>query len=207
MSVYLSFTFYAALVYITELCAFRGAGNSAKYYASQCCCGNCIQLSHIQHFYCSHRFGDTRSHPFPLSHARTCSTGKIAVADKRPGSGLYVLLCTVVTTDIYTVKEPTYFVKSEGADGSFALPGIPPATYSLYIFGASGSITDQRRIDGIVVNGTVPTLDLGTITLTPFDNGFTHLWALGQSDRMSTEFNLGTVPRSYTLWNEVRAIT
>jgi len=79
---------------------------------------------------------------------------------------------------------------------SFLCPFLlHPNRRSLYVFGASGSITGQLRKDGVVVTG--PTTDLGVVRWSPPDNGFTHLWALGAADRMSSEFRLGRAVRAW----------
>ena len=133
------------------------------------------------------------------STARTTVTGKVKIADGRPAGNLWVLLSTQVATDVYTIHEPTYFVKT-AADGSFSLPGIPPGwaagsttptTYTLYVFSGDGSITDQYQQSGITVSGK--TQNLGTITWTP-TNRTTFLWQIGSASRKGGEFALATYP-------------
>lgn len=139
--------------------------------------------------------------PLYPTTARANVTGRITVTDGRPGADLYVLLSEVVADDVYTIKQPTYFVVSQGAEGSFTLPGIPPGTYSLYVFSKAGSIVDQTRVDGVVVAG--PVTDLGEVKVTPSDAGFTHVWQVGTADGKGGEFALGSAARSYTLPNQV----
>ena len=74
---------------------------------------------------------------------------------------------------------------------------MPAGTYSLYVFGASGSITDTLRLDGVTVtpsNGT-----LGDIKWTPSDAAYTHLWQIGQADKEGGEFALGQGKRDWYL--------
>jgi rhamnogalacturonan endolyase len=145
---------------------------------------------------------------YPTPAQRTTVTGRLTLADGRPADGFWVLLSTQVATDVYTIHEPTYFVKTD-AEGRFTLPGIPPAwqiggtqpgTYTLYAFASKGSVTDQYQQTGITVSGRKQ--DLGTITWAP-TNRTTFLWQIGRADRTTGEFALATKspvdpePRSY----------
>jgi rhamnogalacturonan endolyase len=130
---------------------------------------------------------------------RTTVTGKLELPDGRPVEGFRILLSTQDVEDVYTIHEPTYFVKTD-ANGRFRLPGLPPAwkpgttepgTYTLYAFAGQGSVTDQYKQTGIVVEGH--TRNLGTITWTPGDHG-TFLWQIGRSDRTGGEYALATHP-------------
>jgi rhamnogalacturonan endolyase len=143
---------------------------------------------------------DWISDPFyPAPAQRTTVTGHLQIADGRPADGFWVVLSTQNVTDVYTIHEPTYFVKTD-AEGNFSLPGIPPAwapgtanpgSYTLYIFASKGSITDQYKQTGITISGA--TQDLGTITWAPA-NRSTFLWQIGKADRMGGEFALATNP-------------
>jgi rhamnogalacturonan endolyase len=133
---------------------------------------------------------------------RTTVTGRVRVTDGRPASDLWVLLSTQDVTDVYTIHEPTYFVRTD-ADGRFTLPGIPPAwkpgttdpgTYQLYVFSAGGYLTDQFKKTGIVVRGSHQ--DLGNIDWSPTKRT-THLWQIGRSDGKSGEFALAAVPATH----------
>ena len=126
---------------------------------------------------------------YPL--ARTTVSGRLAIADGRPADGFWALLSKQVASELYTIHEPTYFVKTQ-PDGTFALPGIPAGTYSLYFFATKGPITDQFRQDGIAVAGN--TLDLGTLTWAPIDHP-TFLWQIGRASPGS-EF-ARNAPRAY----------
>jgi rhamnogalacturonan endolyase len=145
---------------------------------------------------------------YPAPRARSRVTGTLRLADGRPADGFYVLLSTQTASDVYAIHEPTYWVKT-AADGSFSLPGVPPAwapgtttpgTYTLYAFASKGSVVDQYQQPGITVSGA--TTHLGTITWAP-TNRSTFLWQLGRSDRSTQEFALATKspvhsePRAY----------
>jgi rhamnogalacturonan endolyase len=110
-----------------------------------------------------------------------------------------VLLSTQSVSDVYTIHEPTYFVRTDAA-GRFTLPGIPPAwlpgtttpgSYTLYAFAGRGSVTDQLVVPGVVVGGRVQ--DLGTITWSP-TNRTSFLWQIGRADRTGGEFALAARP-------------
>jgi rhamnogalacturonan endolyase len=145
---------------------------------------------------------------YPTPAQRTTVTGKLKLADSRPADGFHVLLSTQTVTDVYTIHEPTYFVKTD-ADGTFSLEGVPPAwqpgtstpgTYTLYAFASKGSVTDQYQQTGITISGKKQ--DLGTIMWAP-TNHTTFLWQIGRADRLAQEFALATrspvdaEPRSY----------
>ncbi|WP_213805034.1 polysaccharide lyase family protein [Granulicella sp. dw_53] len=136
---------------------------------------------------------------YPTPAQRTTVTGHLQIADGRPADGFWALLSTQNVTDVYTIHEPTYFVKTD-ANGNFTIPGVPPpwapgttnpGSYTLYIFASKGSITDQYKQTGITFSG--PTADLGTIAWTP-TNRTTFLWQIGKADRMGGEFALATNP-------------
>lgn len=140
---------------------------------------------------------------YPPPDQRTTVTGHLRIADGRPADGFWVLLSTQNVTDVYTIHEPTYFVKTD-ANGNFTLPGIPPAwmpgtttpgTYTLYIFASKGSVTDQYTQSGITVRGKEQ--GLGTITWAP-TNHTTFLWQIGKADRMGGEFALATNPADWS---------
>ncbi|GHJ41553.1 polysaccharide lyase family protein [Streptomyces sp. TS71-3] len=143
---------------------------------------------------------DWIDHPlYPGAAQRTTVTGRLALKDGRPAGGFWVLLSTQDADDVYTIHEPTYFVRT-GADGSFTLPGIPPAwkpgtsdpgTYTLYVFAADGSVTEQYKRTGITPAGRAH--DLGTLTWAPASTG-TFLWQIGRSDRTGGEYALATHP-------------
>jgi rhamnogalacturonan endolyase len=139
---------------------------------------------------------------YPVPAQRTTVTGRVRLADGRPAANLWVLLSTQVATDVYTIHEPTYFVRTED-DGSFTLPGIPPAwqagtttptTYTLYVFSADGSSTDQYQQSGIAISGKKQ--NLGTIVWTP-TNHSTFLWQIGTADRTGGEYALATKPATF----------
>jgi rhamnogalacturonan endolyase len=136
---------------------------------------------------------------YPTPSARTTVHGRVRIADGRPAGNLWVVLSTQQVTDVYTIHEPTYFVRTD-AYGRFALPGIPPAwlpgtttpgTYTLYVFAAGGSITDQLVVPGITTRGEAR--DLGTIAWTPA-NRTSFLWQIGRADRSGGEFALAANP-------------
>jgi rhamnogalacturonan endolyase len=140
---------------------------------------------------------DDPLHPPPGE--RTAVHGRIQIGDGRPAGDLWMVLSTQSVTDVYTIHEPTYFVRTD-ADGRFTLPGIPPAwlpgtttpgTYTLYAFGGRGSVTDQLVVPGITVGGRAQ--DLGTIPWSP-TNRTTFLWQIGRSDRSGGEFALAANP-------------
>jgi rhamnogalacturonan endolyase len=140
---------------------------------------------------------------YPTPAQRSVVTGQVQIADGRPAANLWVLLSTQNVTDVYTIHEPTYFVRTD-ANGNFSLPGIPPPTapgtttpssYVLYIFSAAGSVTDQFKQTGITLTGAAT--NLGTITWTPV-NHQTFLWQIGKADRMGGEFALATNPGNFS---------
>ncbi|WP_377267109.1 polysaccharide lyase family protein [Peterkaempfera sp. SMS 1(5)a] len=145
---------------------------------------------------------------YPAPEHRTTVTGRLRISDGRPAANLWVLLTTQDVDDVYTVHEPTYFVRTD-EQGGFTLPGIPPAwvpgtttpgSYTLYAFAADGSVTDQYKQTGITPSGAHH--DLGEIVWTPTGRS-TFLWQIGRSDRTSGEFALATgspalpEPRAY----------
>ncbi len=140
---------------------------------------------------------------YPVPERRTTVTGRLKIADGRPADGFWVLLSVQAATDVYSIHEPAYYVKTD-AEGNFSLPGIPPAwlpgtatpgTYTLYIFAGKGSITDQYVRSGITVSGARQ--DLGTITWAPA-NRTTFLWQIGGADRMGGEFALAASPAGWS---------
>lgn len=145
---------------------------------------------------------------YPPPDQRAAVTGRLVLTDGRPAKDFWVVLTTQDVTDLYSVHEPTYFVKTD-AQGQFRLPGIPPAwkpgttdpgSYVLYVFAAGGSVTQQFQQTGIVVSGT--DVDLGTITWSPGAPN-TFLWQIGTADRCAGEYALATgslarpSPRAY----------
>lgn len=142
-------------------------------------------------------------HPlYPAPSSRTTVTGKIELADGRPADGLWAQLSVEDTDTVFTIKEATYFVKTD-AEGRFSLPGIPPAwapgstspsTYTLYVFASKGSATQLFKRAGIKVSG--PTQDLGTMGWNP-GGPTTFLWQIGQADRTGGEYALAAKPYVY----------
>jgi rhamnogalacturonan endolyase len=139
---------------------------------------------------------------YPTPEQRTTVSGRVEIADGRPADGLWALLSVQDVAEVYTIHEPTYFVKTD-ASGNFTIPGVPPpwapgtanpGSYVLYLFANKGSITDQFKQTGITFSG--PTKDLGTITWTP-TNRTTFLWQIGKADRMGGEFALATNPANF----------
>jgi rhamnogalacturonan endolyase len=144
---------------------------------------------------------------YPAPAQRTTVTGHLQITDGRPADSFWVVLSTQNVTDVYTIHEPTYFVKTD-ANGNFTIPGVPPpwvpgamdpGSYVLYAFASKGSITDQYKQTGITFSG--PAQDLGAITWAP-TNHTTFLWQIGKADRMGGEFALATNP---TDWSNPRS--
>jgi rhamnogalacturonan endolyase len=140
---------------------------------------------------------DDPLHPPPRE--RTAVHGRLRIADGRPAGGFWVLLSMQSVTDVYTIHEPTFFVRTD-ADGRFSLPGVPPGRlpgtttpgpYTLYAFAGRGSVTDQLVVPGIAVRGE--SQDLGTITWSPA-NRTSFLWQIGRADRTGGEFALAANP-------------
>lgn len=95
------------------------------------------------------------------------------------------------------IHENTYFVLT-AADGSFAIPGVPPGNYTLYVQGGgAGTVYDVLRRPGVLLTAGVNAL--GTIAWTPSDATHTHLWAVGGVDRSGGEFALARAPRDWYL--------
>jgi rhamnogalacturonan endolyase len=157
-----------------------------------------------------HRSGASwaRDPLYPTPAERTLVTGRVRLTDGRPAANFHVILSTQISTDVFPIAEPTYFVKTD-QDGRFRLPGIPPAwrpgstqagSYTLYVQPADGSVTDLYTRTGLVVQGRQQ--DLGEIVWTPSTHG-TFLWQLGRSDRMGGEYALAALspvrpmPREY----------
>ena len=139
------------------------------------------------------------SHPwYAPASARANVTGRIVIADGRPGSHLWALMSTQFNEQIYDIHEPLYYVLTR-ADGSFTIPGVPPGNYTLYAYAASGSITDTLRRPNVVVSGSAPAVDVGVVTWTPDDNGMKLLWQVGVADRSGGEFALSRRPRAWEL--------
>lgn len=142
-------------------------------------------------------------HPlYPSVQSRTTVSGRVRLRDGRPADGLWVLLSTEDSETVFTIKEATYFVRTD-ADGGFELPGIPPAwapgsmtpsTYTMYIFAAEGSATQQYKQTEVDIHGKRQ--DLGTIV---WDVGgpSTFLWQIGDASRTGGEFALATKPYTY----------
>jgi rhamnogalacturonan endolyase len=136
---------------------------------------------------------------YPPPTRRGTLAGRLRLADGRPAADFWVLLSTQDAEDVFTLHEPTYFVRTD-ATGSFRLRGIPPAwtpgtqtpsTYVLYIFAAGGSVTDQYKRTGVTVGSGIT--DLGEILWAPTDRS-TFLWQIGRADRSGGEFALATDP-------------
>ncbi|HEX2856361.1 MAG TPA: polysaccharide lyase family protein [Propionibacteriaceae bacterium] len=134
---------------------------------------------------------------YPPRERRHTVRGRLALGDGRPSGGFWVVLSTQTADDVYSIHEPTYFVRTD-SQGRFELPGIPPAwkpgttdpgSYTLYVFAAEGSVTDQYVRTGVVVDSDV---DLGTIHWTPPARG-TFLWQLGSASRTSGEYALASL--------------
>ncbi|MBP0461734.1 polysaccharide lyase family protein, partial [Streptomyces montanisoli] len=134
-------------------------------------------------------------HPAPAR--RTTVSGRVRLTDGRSPANLWVLLSTQDVDDVYTIHEPTYFVRTDD-DGAFTIPGVPPAwqpgtttpgTYTLYVFAADGSVTDQYKRTGLRFGGRHHRLP--AITWTPVQRS-TFLWQLGTADRTGGEYALAT---------------
>ena len=133
--------------------------------------------------------------------ARATVTGRVAVSDGRPAGALWVALSTQRAADVFGLHEPVRYVATDAA-GAFAIPGVPPGEYTLYLQAAAGSITDIFVRDAAVtVPGapTPPTVDVGLVAWAPADAGRTTLFEIGQADRMGGEFALGREPRGWAL--------
>lgn len=146
---------------------------------------------------------------YPEREARSTVIGRLSLTDGRPAANFWVVLSTQAVADVYTIHEPTYFVKTD-VHGNFRLPGIPsawqpgttnPGTYTLYAFAADGSVTGQYVQSGVTVVPGSDT-DLGDITWDPGNHG-TFLWQIGRADRTAGEYALATLspalpmPRGY----------
>ena len=139
---------------------------------------------------------------YPL--ARTAVSGRIVLADGRPGQHAIVTLGQA-GGDLYTQDQGYLFSARADAHGQFTIPNVRPGTYSLYAFadaGRIGDVTEQLQVDGMVVSGA--STDLGTLTWSPTDVG-RRLWRIGTADRTAAEFRLGDLPRQYGLFDQVPA--
>jgi rhamnogalacturonan endolyase len=139
---------------------------------------------------------------YPSVQSRTTVSGRVTLRDGRAADGLWVLLSTQDSETVFTIKEATYFVRT-GADGWFELPGIPPAwapgsttpsTYTMYVFSAEGSATQQYKQAGVDIHGRRQ--DLGTIVW-DVAGPSTFLWQIGDASRTGAEFALATKPFIY----------
>ena len=138
------------------------------------------------------------SHPW-YSSSRSNITGRVAVSDGRPAGSLWAVLSTQRESDLFVVHEPTRFVLT-ASDGSFTVTGVPPGSYVLYLQAAGGSITDLYVApSSFSVAAGQPVVDLGLVTWTPSDAGWSTLWQIGEADRTGGEFALAREPRGWYL--------
>ena len=139
-------------------------------------------------------------HPlYAPASARANVTGRLVIADGRPSGQHWVLVSTQSLAQVYEIHEPLYYVLTTDG-GRFTIPGVPPGTYTLYAYAASGSITDTLRQPAkVVVSGKTPVVDVGDVTWTPDDNGMKLLWQVGVADRTGGEFALARQPRAWEL--------
>ena len=137
---------------------------------------------------------------YPPASARATVRGSVRVSDGRPAGDLWVALSTQRAADLFGLHEPTRFVLTDAA-GDFAIPGMPPGAYALYLQAAAGSITDiyVRPAPVTVPASPPPVVDVGTVDWTPSDAGRTLLWQLGEADRTGGEFALAREPRDWLL--------
>ena len=106
---------------------------------------------------------------YPPPASRFIVTGSVVIADGRPSDVLWVLLSTQSVTDVYTLHENTYFVRT-GPSGAFSLPGIPSGTYNLYAFSRGGTISDVLRQANVQVNAGAASggvVNLGNVAWAP----------------------------------------
>jgi rhamnogalacturonan endolyase len=144
---------------------------------------------------------------YPLS--RTTVTGTLRLANGQPAAGATIALAKP-GGDLYAQGSDYIFSTQADSNGSFSIPKVRPGTYSLYAYanggstagGAIGSVTDQYERDNVSVSGS--SVNLGTLTWSPTQYA-NALWQIGTADRKSDEFNLGSVPRQYGLFNKVPA--
>ncbi len=144
---------------------------------------------------------------YPLS--RTTVTGTLRLANGQPAAGATVILGQP-GGDLYAQGADYIFSTQADANGNFSIPEVRPATYSLYAYanggsttgGAIGSATDQYELNNVNVSGS--SVNLGTLTWSPTQYA-NSLWQIGTADRKADEFNLGSVPRQYGLFNQVPA--
>jgi rhamnogalacturonan endolyase len=139
---------------------------------------------------------------YPL--ARTTVTGSLHLADGRAAAGATITLAGP-GGDIYAQGSGYIFTTRADSSGNFTLSKVRPGTYSLYAYangGSIGDITDQYERDNVTISGS--STNLGTLTWSPTE--YTDLlWQIGTADRKADEFNLGSVPRQYGLFNQVPA--
>jgi rhamnogalacturonan endolyase len=86
--------------------------------------------------------------------------------------------------------------------GKFALPGVRPGTYTLYVWQDQGPICQSLAVDNVQVKGE--RLDLGEVAWDPPYHP-TLLFQIGKPDRMVGEFRLGNGPREVDLLRKVPA--
>ncbi len=144
---------------------------------------------------------------YPLS--RTTVTGTLRLANGQAAAGATVTLAKP-GGDLYAQGSDYLFSTQADGNGSFSIPKVRPGTYSLYAYanggsttgGAIGSLTDQYERDNVNVSGS--SVDLGTVIWSPTQYA-NFLWQIGTADRKADEFNLGSLPRQYGLFNQVPA--
>ena len=138
---------------------------------------------------------------YPPAAGRVNVTGLVVVTtDTRPADLLWALLSTQSGSDtVYNITAPTWFVRTQ-PDGSFAIPGIPSGTYSLYVWPSGGAMIGLGEWDGIVVNASNGggTLDLGVLSFAPVSYSH-YLWSIGATNGEGGEFALGNSTREWLL--------
>ena len=109
---------------------------------------------------------------YPSAEDRVTVTGRVVVvSDSRPADKLWVML-TVQNGALSSqnVTAPTWFVRTD-AGGAFVLPGIPPNTYSLYVWANGGAMVGVAEWPGIALvapsRGGNATVALGELDYSP----------------------------------------
>ena len=130
-----------------------------------------------------------------------------AAGDSRPLDRLWVLLTPEGGNDNHPtdINAPTYYVRT-AANGSFAIPGIAPGNWSLYVFPAGGAMMGVGRWDGVNITRTGPgaVCSLGELAYAPQWRR-TFLLSVGASDGEGGEFALGNHTREFDLPTRVPA--